>query len=155
MLSFALRTATPFLYMSDAYKSPAIPAPPATFNAPVVVLVAAVVAVTFARVLIVAVPMLATVRLPRLVMFGCAAVSIVPAMFVNASLGLYQVLVDLVELVAVDVVLRVDKLAKLVVLVVIGQPQVQTLTTVEMVAVELEQSLGLITASQVQLTLQL
>jgi hypothetical protein len=65
------------------------------------------------------------------------------------------VLVDLVVQVAVVVVLRVDKLAKLVVLVVTGQLQVQTLTTAEMVEVEQEQSLGLITASQVQSTPQL
>ena len=74
---------------------------------------------------------------------------------ITTNLGLYQVLLVLVDLVAVDVVLRVDKLAKLVVLVVSGQPQAQTQITVEMVAVELEQSLGLITASQAQLTPQL
>jgi hypothetical protein len=73
---------------------------------------------------------------------------------ITINLGLYQVLLVLVDLVAVDVVLRVDKLVKLVVLVVNGQPQVQTQTTAEMVAVELEQSLGLITVSQVQSTPQ-
>ena len=61
---------------------------------------------------------------------------------------------DLLVQVAVVVVLRMDKLAKLVLLVVSGQLQVQTQTTAEMVAVEQEQSLDLITVSQVQSTPQ-
>jgi len=68
---------------------------------------------------------------------------------ITINLGLYQVLVDLVVDLVVVVVQETVLLAKLVDLVVIGQTQEQILTTAEMVAVEVEQSLGLIIASQV------
>jgi hypothetical protein len=64
-------------------------------------------------------------------------------------------MLDLVDLVAVVVVQLAEELAKLVALVVIGQPQAQTLTTVEVVVVEEEQYLDLIIVSLEQLTPQL
>ena len=63
-------------------------------------------------------------------------------------------LVDLLVHLAVVVEQLAEELDKMVALVVSGQLQVQTQTTAEMVAVEQEQSLGLITASQVQSTPQ-
>ena len=68
---------------------------------------------------------------------------------ITINLGLYQVLVDLVVDLVVVAVQETVLLAKLVDLVVIGQTHEQILTTAEMVAVEVEQSLGLIIASQV------
>jgi hypothetical protein len=73
---------------------------------------------------------------------------------ITTNQDLWQVMLDLVDLVAVVVVQLAEELAKLVVLVVIGQPQAQILTTAEVVVVEEEQYLDLIIVSLAQLTHQ-
>ena len=73
---------------------------------------------------------------------------------ITTNQDLWQVMLDLVDLVAVVVVQLAEELAKLVALVVIGQPQAQILTTAEVVVVEEEQYLDLIIVSLAQLTHQ-